>query len=218
MIGRHSVIWGRRRQGKSTLALALAAASGKRPIIIWDPCAQYTQFPRVQDPLELEEILELESVEAFRYQPDSVQIADEFVFFMEVLDGGRWAWSDYALVLDETSLLQKPQSLHPSLARLIRQGPDDIKVVQTLHRPSETHSTVRALATDVFFFQTYLERDLTVIEQTWGAEVRAEVARLPQHHVLHFWLAPGGAPCYTIWSQPEDWYIRIGGYRPNERA
>jgi hypothetical protein len=175
---------------------------------LFDPCSQYRYVPAVSLE-ELEEVMAGDTP-MIRIVPMSESVDAEFEALMQVLDGGRWAWGDYTLVVDEASLLQKPQSLHPALARLIRQAPDDVTVIETIHRPSETHGTVRALATDYFFFQCYLARDLETIEQTWGAEVAEAVSRLPEYHVLHFWLDAGGIPRWKVWDDPKLWYIPIG--------
>ncbi len=136
---------------------------------------------------------------------------------MSELDAGTWKWADYALIIDEAVFLQKPQYLRPALARLIRQSPDDVCVIQTLHRPSETHPTVRALASDLFFFQSYLQRDLDVIAQNYGADVSEAVSKLGQHEVIHWWLQPGGKPTWKTWRDSKDWYIPIGETMPNEK-
>lgn len=174
--------------------------------MIFDPCAQYRNFPLIAD---LDSAMS-DGPEIFRVS-ESLESDPERAFSvtMETLDGGQWRWSDYTLIVDESSMLQRPQSMHPALARLIRQAPDDVCVIQTLHRPSETHPTVRALVTDCFFFQAHIARDLEVIEQTYGAEVAAKVSRLSQHHVLHWWLGAGGIPRYEVWDKPEEWFIEL---------
>lgn len=204
---RHAVIWGRRRQGKSTLAMALAWAQQVRPVIIFDPCNQYARFPSNPD---LERALE-EDWPVIRIVPGDV--LEDWESLMAILDGGEWTWRDYTLLIDEASMIQKPQSLNDSLARIIRQSPDDVHVIETLHRPSETHPTVRALASDAFFFQTYLQRDLQVIAGTYGQNVADQVAILGRYEVLHFWIAEGGAPQFRVWQDPQLWYVPI---RPME--
>lgn len=205
---RHAVIWGRRRQGKSTLALALAVAAARPSIIIFDPCEQFLAFPHVELD-ELDEWLETEEARIVRYAPRGQDVEQAFSDLMDVLDGGQWAWADYTLILDESSLLQRPQRLHPALDRLIRQAPDDITVIQTMHRPSDAHPLVRSLATDYFWFSTYLARDLDVARDTWGDEVADRIARLPVYHVLHFWLDRGGEPRWRVWDQPDLWYVPL---------
>jgi len=212
---RHAVIWGRRRQGKSTLALALAIASGKRPIIIFDACDQYTLFPVADDDL-LEELLDSE-YGVVRWSPAGDDPENAFENLMAILDGGTWRWAEYALIVDESSILQRPQRIHPALDRLVRQAPDDIFVVQTMHRPSDAHPLVRSLASDYFWFQTYLARDLGVVADTWGTEVAERISQLPSYHVLHFWLDLGGKPRWTIWSDPAIWYVPLR-YSDVERA
>ena len=204
---RHAVIWGRRRQGKSTLALALAIASAKRPIIIFDPCDQYTLFPAANDDL-LEELLDSE-YGVVRWSPAGDDPENAFENLMAILDGGTWRWAEYALIVDESSILQRPQRIHPALDRLVRQAPDDIFVVQTMQRPSDAHPLVRSLASDYFWFHTYLARDLEVVADTWGTEVAERISQLPSYHVLHFWLDLGGKPRWTIWSDPAIWYVPL---------
>lgn len=205
---RHAIIWGRRLQGKSTLALALAISARRSPIIIFDPCSQFEYFP-----VEPSAVQGIERETPIFRVPVVEDPETAFQRLMTDLDGGVWRYEDYTLVLDETSLLQRPQAIHPALARLIRMGPDEITVIQTLHRPSETHATVRALATDFFFFQTYIQRDLDVISDNYGADVAEAVFRLKRHECLHWWLQPGGEPAWSVWTDPARWFIKIGDRR-----
>lgn len=201
---RHSVLWGRRRQGKSTLALALAIVSGKRPIFIFDPCAQFTYFPVARD---LEAAMSTQGI--FRIPVETSDPETEFAELMDFLDGGTWEWSDYALIVDETSQLQRPQAAHPAILRLIRTGPDDVFVAETLHRPSETHGTVKALSTDYFIFQTSLRRDLEVISDNYGPDVASAVSKLGAYQCVHIWIDPGGAIRWKIWDDPAIWYVPL---------
>lgn len=218
---RHVLIWGRRRQGKSTLALALAAIHSNRPILVFDPCAQYRMFPSIGpgDLDELEAAMQAESgeVPVLALQCGTDPIGD-ITAYMDVLDGGGWRWSEYTIILDEAALLQRPQGMPPAVARLIRQAPDDILVIETLHRPSETHGTIRALATDFFFFQCFHQRDLEVIEHNFGPDIAAKVRALGPHEVLHFWLGPAGEPCHAVWHDPALWYVQLREEKhPNEK-
>lgn len=199
----HILVWGRRRQGKSTLSLALALAQ-RQTVIVWDPNNQYQCLPLV----ELDELEDaLESLLAFRYMP--IDSWEEFSELMAVLDGDDWKWQDYTLVLDESSALQNPHKLHPNLERLVRQKPADITVIETTHRPSDTNSLVKALASDVFVFQTYLARDLDYLADNFGADVAEQVAHLPKYHVLHWWLDEGGVPRTNVWAEPKLWHVPI---------
>ncbi len=200
---RHAVLWGRRRQGKSTLALTLAIISKKRPILIFDPCDQFKFFPVL---VNLEVAMQTTGI--FRI-PTTGNPESDFTDLMTELDGGSWEWSDYALIVDETSQLQRPQSAHPSILRLIRQGPDDIFVAETLHRPSETHSTVRALSTDYFIFQTSLRRDLDVIEDNYDKDVADAVKKLGEYQCVHVWIDRGGVLRWSIWANSMLWYIPL---------
>jgi hypothetical protein len=192
--------------------LALALSQLRRPVIIVDPCAQYRAYPLYES---AEDAFQDAGVNVFRAGFES-DPEENFSRVMAELDGGVWNYADYTLIVDEASFLQRPQAMHADLARLIRQAPDDITVIQTLHRPSETHTTVRALATDAFFFQMYLPRDLDCVSEAYGSDVAEAVRHLGPHQVLHWWLGPAGNPTWCVWNDPQIWYVPIGGTMPNE--
>lgn len=202
----NALIFGRRRQGKSTLSLVLAAATGAQTILILDPNDQYGHVP----------VLHLADLAVWlrrggrlaRIMPE--QPVADFAAVLAVLDAGRWAWADWALVVDESSYLQRPQAIDPEFERLMRQSPADIHLVQNTHRVVDTHNLVRALATDVFIFATHLQRDLDYLALNFGPGLADRAATLAPYQVIHWWVAPGGAPAWQVWNEPQAWYYNIG--------
>jgi nicotinamide riboside kinase len=200
-----SVIIGRRRQGKSTLALSVAK-SHFQTTIVFDPNDQYGNLERIDDiavwmentnPQSIGRIVPIDP------KPDFEQLAAE-------LDGGSWKWGDYVLIVDECSMLMSPSWVHPILERYARTSPKDVSVILTTHRTVDVHTLFRALATDWFFFNQHLDRDLENISDNFGAEIAQKSKELPNYHLIHFWLDSGGVPKHDIWDKPEEWFIDIG--------
>lgn len=202
-----AVIIGRRRQGKSTLAYSLAM-SHKRTVLIFDPNDQYGNVPAItvealpewmanSNPASLARIVPIDPV------ADWEAIAAE-------LDGGAWRWGDYTLILDECSMLMSTGRINPALERYARTSPKDISVILTTHRSVDVHTLFRALASDWWIFHQHLDRDLETLTDNFGHDVAAESARLPEYHVIHFWLDTGGVPRWVTWDKPRQWFADIG--------
>ena len=201
-----AVIIGRRRQGKSTLALALARAKQKT-VIVFDPNDQYRALETIHDlPAWLEDSGEASIGRIVPAPP----VEDAWQEVAAVLDGGRWEWGDYTLILDECSMLMSPQGVDETLERFARTAPADVDVILTTHRPRDVHPLFRALATDWFVFQTSIALDVEVLRNNYGDELAAVVQTLPRYHVAHYWLDEGGVPRMVVWNKPSEWYIDIG--------
>lgn len=200
-----AVVIGRRRQGKSTLALSLAQSKGQTTII-FDPNDQYGNVPTIET---LDAFMESSGPESVGRIVPSDPVA-EWEALAAFLDGGAWAWGEYTLIVDECSMLMSPQKLHPDLERYARTSPKDVSVILTTHRTVDVHTLFRALATDWYIFQQHLDRDLETIGDNFGLDVAAASAQLPEYHLIHFWLDVGGVPMWSIWDKPEEWYIDIG--------
>lgn len=200
-------IIGRRRQGKSTLALSLATSLYERTTIVFDPNNQFGSVERIPDIASW--MPETTETSIGRIVPEE-KPEEAFNALTAELDGGRWQWSDYTLIVDEASMLMSPSWIHPALERYARTAPRDVRVILTTHRPVDIHSLIRGLATDWYIFQQVLARDLKAIEDQFGAEIAATTKGLPPYHVLHYWTGKGGAPQHAVWSDPNDWYIDIG--------
>lgn len=202
-----AVVIGRRRQGKSTLALALAR-SHKQTIIVFDPNDQYGNVERVA----------LDSFETWMSEttPDSIcrvvptDPRADFEALTDILDGGNWTWGEYTLIVDECSMLMAPSYVHPEMERYARTSPKDVHTILTTHRTVDVHTLYRALATDWFMFHQHLDRDLENIADNFGDEVASQAKTLPEYHLIHYWLDPGGLPRHEIWNDPQEWFIDIG--------
>ena len=201
----NALIYGRRRQGKSTLSLALALSTDKQ-VAIFDPNAQFHVGAIVTTADELNRSLdEGEHVVVFRPRPDEID-ADFTIFGSTV-----WQWNPLAVIIDETSSVQSANRIHPELERLLRQAPDGVDLIQSTHRLVDTQRLTRSLATDMFFFQSTLRADLAVVEAEVSAKVAERIRSLPVYQCLHYWIDVGGVSRYSIWSESEVWYVGIAG-------
>lgn len=201
-----AVIVGRRRQGKSTLALALAKAK-HQTIIIFDPNNQFCNIDRIDN---LETWLEnADSASVGRIVPDP-PVEDAWIQIADILDGGQWKWAEYSLILDEASMLMGPHNLDDRLERFARTSPKDINLILTTHRARDINPLFRALATDWFVFQTNIALDVESVRKNFGDELADVIPTLPKYHVAHYWLSDGGEAKVSIWDKPQDWYIDIG--------
>ena len=201
-----AVIIGRRRQGKSTLALSIAKAQ-KHSVIVFDPNDQYCNLPLIPDMGEFMSVSTPDSVG--RVIPSTDPKAD-FEALAGELDGGHWRWGEYTIIVDECSMLMSPGYVHPQLIRYARTCPKDVSIILTTHRSVDVHTLFRSLATDWFFFHQHLDRDLETIADNFGPEVAELSKTLPEFHVIHCWLDPGGLPKHEVWDTPADWYLDIG--------
>lgn len=204
-----ALVLGRRRQGKSTVALAIAA-SQNNTTIIFDPNAQFCGFPTTSSVAEVERFLSatIESharnVVVFRPQPGLT--AEDFTALTDML----WGWDDFSLIIDEAAALQKPAYLHPNLERLVRQAPAGVVVIQTTHRIVDIHRLCRMLASDVWFFYVRQnDADLKTVQAEYCAEVAELIPYLRRYECLHYWLADGGAQRYAVWDDPKAWYVDL---------
>lgn len=202
------LVLGRRRQGKSTLSVALGLAS-HNSVVIFDPNHQHSQWTQVT-PEELPSYFMDPDTQGqpqiLVFQPTG-DIQQEFTRLAEVLCGTRWDWSDYSLILDEVSTLQHSNWIHPDLERFIRQAPEDITVISNTHRVVDVHRLLREQASDTFIFRLTLEPDLKVVAAHWGEEVANVVRVLPQFHVVHRWQTWGGEDGLEVWTDPEVWNV-----------
>lgn len=219
----NALIFGRRRQGKSTLALRLAL-SYHHTVFLFDPNAQYhlgAGVPMFQELEDLQEWMEDRRVDhgIVIYRPrvnrQSQSLDESFADFAEVISQkGHWG-----LVIDEASYLQNHARIDPALEGLMRQAPRDgarnaagqvvdVSIIQTTHRPVDAHSICRALCSDTFFFQSSLRRDIDFIESQYGPEVSGALTDLPRWNTVHVYDS-GGRQQFTIWDRPDAWYLDI---------
>jgi hypothetical protein len=133
-----------------------------------------------------------------------MDVEQEFSDFCMAMD----YFDSYTMLIDEASQIQSPGWLHPSLERLVRLAdPEKISVIQTMHRPQDSHPLCRSLMSHLYIFRTSLERDLDIIESHCGREAREIVSNLPPHHLLHW---SEDAESFEVWADPARWYMPIG--------
>lgn len=205
----NKTIYGKRRQGKSTLALALALEGSNR-VIVFDPNGQ---FPLI-GAIPIEQVADW--AQATRNRPgywlarvgplDSDVIDETFAEFAEILFDER----NLAIIVDEAHMLQKPSYIHPALDRWNRRSPESVNLIQTTHRIVDCHVDSRYHADDVFIFYAYLPRELKMIEESFGPKgVSQHICKLKEHHVLHWRKAVGGIPQISVWDKSEEWFINL---------
>jgi hypothetical protein len=185
-----AVIIGRRRQGKSTLALSLAL-SREKTVVVFDPNDQYGNLELITNLPDW--LANANEKSVGRIVP--IDPLADWQTIAETLDGGRWAWGEYVLLLDECSMLMSPQKIDPALERYARTSPKDVDVILTTHRTVDVHTLFRALET---------------IADNMGSDIARASMSLPNFHLIHFWLSTGGTPEWEIWDKPSDWYVDIG--------
>lgn len=200
-----AMIYGRRRQGKSTLSLMLALACAS-VIAIYDPNNQYQSVPSAGTLEELYEQLQRNRVVRFVPLGDPKK---SFRGFAEIV----WAYRHcgIAIIVDECSLLQGAATMESSLDKMVRQLPDGNCLIQNTHRVTDSSVLTRHIATDWFFFFTQHRIDLERIEADFedsGPEIRRAIQSLRDHELVHVWIAEGGRILWSKWS-PESYYVEI---------
>lgn len=204
-----AVVIGRRRQGKSTLALALARAK-RQSTIIFDPNDQFRAVASLPDVDALPQWLEQSRADSIVRLVPAPPVEETWAALADTLDGGNWNWAEYTLILDECSMLMQPNHLDEKLERFARTCPNDVHLVLTTHRPRDVHPLFRALATDWFVFQSTIELDQRVLRDNFGPQLATAAATLPRYHVAHYWLETGGQPRVEVWDKPDEWFVDIG--------
>lgn len=204
------LVFGRRKQGKSTLTIKLACSHHER-VLIFDPNAQFNGIGHQAGTVEQVHHAILNGEHAIIvFSPEDDPVAG-FNHWAELL-WTQWKTLPMSVVIDECSLLQSASGANKKLERLIRQSPESTTVLQSTHRISDTVMVARQLMTDVYFFFTQNRIDLERIEKDFdevGPEIALAVSRLESHQVVHIWLEPGGFIRWTIW-EPDYFYVRIG--------
>lgn len=220
----NALIFGRRRQGKSTLALRLAL-SYHHTVFVFDPNSQYHLGPAVPVFQELEDLQEWMDDRRIDhgiviYRPrvnrQAQSLDESFADFTEVISTrGHWG-----LIIDEATYLQNHARCDPALEGLMRQAPRegarndageivDVSIIQTTHRPVDVHSICRALASDTFLFSASLRRDLDFVENQYGPEVSSSLTDLQRWHTVHVYSDDAGRQQFTLWNDPQKWYLDI---------
>lgn len=204
----NTTIFGKRRQGKSTLALALAVTWHNR-VVVFDP---NDQMPIIKSISVGELSAWLEShpdngtFQFVRVGPfDTEEVPDEFANFSAVLFERR----GISVIIDEAHMLQGGNSLDPNLDRWNRRSTADVAVIQTTHRIVDAHPDSRYHADHVFFFYAFLTRELKTIRENFGDAVAVEVPKLKPHQLVHWMKEAGGIPVIEIWPDGSEWFVDL---------
>lgn len=208
---------GQRAEGKTTLGLWLAFCNS-RLVLMWDPRAMGAG-ERVHNPDEFEEAIDnaCDNIRQRRvdgvlisYVPESGELDKEFADFCSVPFPPGFPRHKFSVVIDEAAQLQKPNWIDPNLDRVVRQAPRSILVIQTTHSLQDYHRASKDLMDDLYCFKMKgRSLDAAVDYMDGGEDMRAAIAALPPHHLLHYSFARHCGPEFEIWDDPTQWYVRI---------
>lgn len=222
------VIVGQRRQGKSTVAYAVASTKSNT-IIVWDPNDNYPHLAietvrpnaswggsgRTLEQFMEEAAMHPNQIHLARLGPvDQADIESHFAATAETL----WGWTDYALIVDESMLLQKPARLDPSLDRFLRRSPSDVYVIQTCHRLFELHSLSRYLVDEVYVFRLELPRERELIAKQFDEQLAIEVATLGDREYAKWQRSNTGRSSFYRQPDATVWYVDLNNRNTRERS
>jgi hypothetical protein len=166
-------IVGRREEGKTTLAMYIARKK-YGAVAVYDPRGMI-EGVICNGPDDLEAaITEGRWKEGpLVYRCVSSDNKAEFDAMCSVLFPPGFTRGGFAVVVDESGLLQSSQGIHPELLRIVKQHPtypprESVMVIQTNHRLAEFNNSCKALMDELYIFQTTLPRDLDVLEEHTG--------------------------------------------------
>jgi hypothetical protein len=178
-----SLIFGRREQGKTTLAYHLILQKETRVIV--DPRGQFgTTSDVLPDENGLYELLDDRSEIVIKPEREPRRVFSEVAAVCrEWLRDNPGA--QFAFLLDEARIFDTPSAIPEDFEYLLRMAPrDEVDVVLTAHRPSDVSVDIRAIADFWLIFQTTQEHDLRVISERCGDTVAETALTLPQHAVI----------------------------------
>jgi len=208
---------GRRKLGKTTLALSMARKCPYR--VMLDPRGLiHSGAPRVSDVDGVasafdamsndDEHDETRRVREVLVTPEhDVQL----VFDYTSREVKQWSkdWHDpehrLMYVVDEARFFDLLDS--PAFEYVMRAAPPElIHIAITAHRPVDIPTDVRAISDHWMLFRCTQEHDLKVIEERCGWAVRQEVSQLNPHEFVHWDDAIG---TYRVYRDPAAWYVPL---------
>ncbi len=208
------MIYGKRQQGKSTLAFSIAIAEHNR-VVIWDPSGNFPVVRRI----EISEVAEwlrftrddkkdyhFARVTGFKTE----EIEGRFAEFSEQLFHGDDFEQGVSVIVDEAHMLQGANYVNPSLDRMQRKIPSNSTLIETTHRIVDTDVNTRYHVQVFFFFYADLPRELKKIAEDFGPDVAAEIPKLKRFEVIQWERPQGQKAKWEVWKNPSEWYIDIG--------
>ncbi len=186
-----TLIFGRKKKGKSTLALHLAKRLNL-PVFIFDPNRQFNSGAIVTTAADFDSVVEGEIVargDVLIYRP-MLGLEENFEVFASALLTQR----DIAILVDEAARLMSPSGINRYLDELLRASGDhqlslDMFLMQ--HRPQDCHGIAFEMADTLIFFSTKHPLALKKIEQYCSVEAAQRVSLLRERE-------------YLCWSVEED--------------
>lgn len=210
----HALLVGKRRMGKSTLALKLAFLHSNI-VIVYDPNTQFREFGPAQSVYQINaQMAFLESDEAeplaeplvMVFRPRTGMFEEDF----EALSDMLWQWNGFSLIVDESPTLQTPHAINARLDRWIRNGPAGVSIYQTCHRVNDLNRLSRSLCSDYFFFRSNQKKDVAQMAAEFDDRLERLLPSLGAWEVIHYWLAKGGQGEISIWRDPKVWFVELG--------
>jgi len=206
------LVCGRMKQGKTTLAvwLALQFSPG---VVIWDPRHMIAGLNYVHNPDELQQAIDEEVWERgpIIFRPDGLHVEEDFDGMCSILFSPPERYAQWALIIDEASQLQKPQSINPQLDRAVRQHPRTVLVIQTTHSLQDWHRSSKDLMSQLYIFRQQGRSLEAVVDYCDGDEEFREVVRtLPDHWLVRYdFEAQQGQAQWEVWDDPSMWYVDL---------
>lgn len=204
------LVFGRMRQGKSTLGLFIARKCPTR--VIFDPRNQFHTTSAIYSGKEGQDLFAMLDTE-----PEIIikpGISGEGLLDEAAHDLLDWSADnpeeEICFLVDEANMCGldgKPQEEFPHLNYLLRSaGEEKINVVITSHRSVEVHPAIRSIANFVCMFRTTHQPDLKVISEKCGDEVTDALRILPSGQVV-IWDDNVGA--WKLHADRTKWYVPL---------
>lgn len=195
----NGLAFGKRHQGKTTLALHLARQLDVT-LCAFDINRQFHFSPdsAVSTEDDVRALL-LAGEREIIFRPGLDVKAD-----FEALSRALCDWQDLVILVDESSRLQGANWLHPWLDELIRRSDSErVHLIQTLHRPSDAANICRALASDWYIFHTTQPASLGCIADQCGREVAELAVSLGPREFVHW---NDDRETFEQVTDPESWF------------
>jgi hypothetical protein len=202
------LVTGRREQGKTTLAIALARRVVQRVLV--DPRRQCLDVPvRAESPDEI--VCDLTTL---RDHPDIPELAvlpsGPVQPCADAVMLGTRAWIEadpsrqLAIVLDEARFIDLTSE---PVEWVLRCAPrSSVHVLITAHRPTDVPVDVRAIVDQWCLFRTTQAHDLRAIAERCGARVAAAVEQLAPHAWIQW---DDGRAEMIRHANPSAWYTPV---------
>jgi hypothetical protein len=200
-----TIVNGRRRQGKTTLAYYLSLEKPTR--VIFDPRRQFdTTSIKLDDGVGLYELMN-EHAEILIQPTGNVKAT----FGNITQDFRDWTVDNpdepAVLLVDESRFLDTPNENYEAFEQTIRFSEGElVDVMMTSHRPGDISVDIRAISDYYCIFRTTQEHDLKVISQRCGDEVADIVANLRDKE---FVVWNDGTATYHTVNDPDKWFVDI---------